>query len=117
MIPADIAWAAAAGLLRQAGAKRGYLGVVAQAVGIAAAQRAAAGADEALLVVHVKDGSPAAGAGILVGDLLLALDGQPLASPDDLFDLLIGERVGRAVSLRVLRGGVPTDVTVTVGER
>jgi S1-C subfamily serine protease len=117
IIPAAIAWTAAAGLLRQAGAKRGYLGIVPQPVRVPQAQRVVAGADEALLVISVKDGSPAAEAGLLVGDLLLSLDGQPLASADDLFDLLVGDRVGRTVPLRVLRGGVPTDVPVLIGER
>ena len=117
IIPAAIAWTAAAGLLRQAGAKRGYLGIVPQPVRVPQAQRVVAGADEALLVISVKDGSPADEAGLLVGDLLLSLDGQPLASADDLFDLLVGDRVGRTVPLRVLRGGVPTDVPVLIGER
>lgn len=117
VIPASIAWAAAAELLRRGGLKRGYLGIAAQPVKVPQGQRAVAGADEALLIVDVKDGTPAADAGLLVGDLLLSLDGQALASPDDILDLLIGERVGRAVPVRVLRGGVPADVTVTVRER
>ena len=65
----------------------------------------------------VKDGSPAADAGLLIGDLLLALDDVALASPEDLIDLLAGERVGRALTLRVLRGGTPVDVSVTPAER
>jgi S1-C subfamily serine protease len=117
VIPAAIAWAAAAELLRRGGLKRGYLGIGAQPVRIPEKQRAIAGVDEALLIVDVKEGTAADAAGLLVGDLLLSLDGQALASPDDLFDLLIGERVGRAVSLRVLRGGVLADVAVTVRER
>ncbi len=117
VIPAAIAWTAAAELLRRGGLKRGYLGIGAQPVGVPQKQKEIAGADEALLIVDVKDGTPADAAGLLVGDLLLSLDGQALASPDDLFDLLIGERVGGVVSLRVLRGGVPADVAVTVRER
>jgi S1-C subfamily serine protease len=117
VIPASIAWTAAAELLRRGGLKRGYLGIAAQPVRVPSQQREAAGAGEALLIVDVKDGTPAAEAGLLVGDLLLALDGQALSSPDDILDLLIGERVGRPVTLRVLRGGVPADVAVTVKER
>jgi S1-C subfamily serine protease len=67
--------------------------------------------------VAVAADSPAARAGILVGDLILALDGQPIESPEELLDVLSGDRVGRNVSLRVLRGGAPQDVSVTVGER
>ena len=82
--------------------------------------RASSGADgreQALLVVGVTGGSPAAAAGVLVGDVLLEFDGQPVESPEELLDLLLGDRVGRAVALKVLRGGAVTEVTVTVGER
>jgi S1-C subfamily serine protease len=68
-------------------------------------------------VVGVRDGSPAADAGLLVGDLLLALDDVTLSSPDELIDLLVGDRVGRVLTLRVLRGGAPIDVSVTPTER
>jgi S1-C subfamily serine protease len=117
VIPASIAWTAAAELLRRGGLKRGYLGIAAQPVSVPPRQRGSAGAEQALLILSVKDGTPADEAGLLVGDLLLSLDGQALASPDDIVDLLLGERVGRTVSARVLRGGVPAEVSVTVGER
>jgi len=54
---------------------------------------------------------------MLIGDVLLALDAHPLTSPEELFDLLVGDRVGRSVVFRVLRGGTPTDVGITVAER
>jgi S1-C subfamily serine protease len=117
VIPASIAWAAAADLLRRGGLKRGYLGIAVQPVGLPANQRSAAGAEEALLIVGVKEGTPAADAGLLIGDVLLSLDGDALTSPDDLYDLLVGDRLGRPVSLRVLRGGAPTDLTVTIRHR
>jgi serine protease DegQ len=117
VIPASIAWRAAGELLRRGSTKRGYLGIGAQTVPLPHKQREVAGAAEALLIVDVKDGSPAADAGLLVGDLLLALDGQAVASPEDLLDRLSGERVGRLLPLRLLRGGAPADVGVTVGER
>ena len=41
----------------------------------------------------------------------------PIESPEDLLDLLLGDRVGRKVTLKVLRGGKPAELTVTVGER
>ena len=62
-------------------------------------------------------GSPAAAAGVLVGDVLLEFDGHPVESPEELLDLLLGDRVGRQVPLRILRGGRPIDATVAVGER
>jgi S1-C subfamily serine protease len=75
------------------------------------------GSEAALLVVGVTSGSPAAAAGVLVGDLLLEFDGHPIESPEDLLDLLVGDRVGRQVTLRALRGGAATELKVAVGER
>jgi S1-C subfamily serine protease len=117
VIPAAIAWNAAADVLQRGPQKRGYVGIAAQPVSVPEKQRAAAGADTALLVVGVKAGTPADAAGLLVGDLLLAVDGRQLASPDELLDLLVGDRVGRSVVFRVMRGGALTEVAVTVAER
>ncbi|RPH58200.1 MAG: PDZ domain-containing protein, partial [Acidobacteria bacterium] len=73
--------------------KRGYLGISTQPVNVTLPQTGAGAGEEALLVVNVKDGTPASQAGLLVGDLLLSLDGHPLTTTDDLFDLLCGDRV------------------------
>jgi S1-C subfamily serine protease len=114
VIPASIAWKTAATILEHGGARRGYLGVAVQPVQLASAPT---NRDRAVLVVGVTAGSPTMRAGVIVGDVLLELDGQPLASPDDLLDLLRGNPVNRTVTLRLLRGGAPADVTVTLEER
>ncbi|HUE87991.1 MAG TPA: S1C family serine protease [Vicinamibacterales bacterium] len=117
VIPATIAWPAAAAMLERGQLTRGYLGIAAQPVSIPETQQSGGASAEALLVVAVKEGSPAADAGLLVGDVLVSLDGVALASPEDLLDLLVGDRVGRPVVLRVLRGGAPVDVSVTAQKR
>ena len=117
VIPASIAWKTAATILEHGQLKRGYLGIAGQPVTLPENQKGADGRDEALLVVGVTPGSPAASAGMLVGDVLLDFDGQPVESPEDLLDLLVGDRVGRQVTLRALRGGASTELKVTVGER
>ena len=117
VIPATIAWSTAATLLEHGSLKRGYLGLAGQPVDLPEGQRDQDGRTQALLVAGVTAGSPAAAAGLLVGDVLLAFDGHAVESPEDLMDLLVGDRVGRQAMLRVLRGGVPTELTVTVGER
>jgi S1-C subfamily serine protease len=63
---------------------------------------------EGLLVRGVVDDSPAARAGIERGDLLVAADGNPLTSVDDLFDAL--EPGAAALTLRVVRGTGERDV-------
>jgi S1-C subfamily serine protease len=117
VIPASIAWQTTAGVLEHGGLKRGYLGISGQTARLAANQKDAIGRDEALVVVGVPQGSPAAAAGLLVGDVLFELDGHAVGSPEHLLDLLAGYRVGREAALRVLRGGAATDVRVTIGER
>jgi S1-C subfamily serine protease len=117
VIPAPIAWRTAATVLEHGSLKRGYLGLAGQPVGLPETQRDADGREGGLLVAGVTAGSPAAAAGVLVGDVLLDFDGQAVESPEDLLDLLVGDRVGRQVTLRALRGGTVTHLTVTVGER
>ena len=117
VIPASIAWQTAAAILEHGGLKRGYLGISGQTARLAAHQRDAIGRDEALVVVGVPAGSPAAAAGVLVGDVLFELDGHAIGSPEHLLDLLTGERVGRQAALRLLRGGTAMEVGVTIGER
>jgi S1-C subfamily serine protease len=117
VIPAAIAWKTAETVIAHGQLKRGYLGIAGQPVALPANQRGGGDRDEALLVVGVTSGSPAAAAGVLVGDLLLEFDGHPIESPEDLLDLLVGDRVGREVKLRVLRGGAASELAVTVGER
>jgi serine protease DegQ len=117
VIPASIAWKTAGTLLEHGSLKRGFLGLAGQPVALPENQKGAAGRAQALLVVGVTAGSPAAAAGILVGDVLLEFDNQPIESPEELLDLLLGDRVGREVPVKVLRGGLATELTVKVGER
>lgn len=116
VIPASIAWRTAATVLEHGQLKRGFLGIAGQPVALPEAQQRD-GRDEALLVVGVTSGSPAASAGVMVGDVLLEFDGHAVESPEDLLDLLVGDRVGRQVLLHVLRGGQAVALSVTVGER
>jgi len=117
VIPASIAWKTAASLLEHGRLQRGYLGLASQRVRLADRQRGANRREHGLLVAAVTSGSPADAAGILVGDVLLEFDGHALESPENLFDLLLGDRVGRPVTMRLLRGSAAQEITITVGER
>ncbi|MGB7219153.1 MAG: PDZ domain-containing protein, partial [Vicinamibacterales bacterium] len=117
VIPAAIAWQTAAAVLKHGGMKRGYLGLAGQPVRLPESQRSADGREQALLVIEVTPGGPAAAAGLLVGDLILDFDRRPVDSPEELLDLLTGDRVAQPVQVRVRRGAAAVDLTVTVGER
>ncbi len=116
VIPAAIALATAATVLEHGRLKRGYLGIAGQPVQLPDHQRSG-DRTTALLVMGVTDGSPAAAAGILVGDVLTDFDGEPVESPEDLLDRLVGDRVGRQIAVRLLRGGAVKELPITVGER
>src|SRR5262245_15801665 len=117
VIPAAIAWKTAATVLEHGRLKRGYLGLAGQPVALPDSQKGSDGREQALLVVGVTAGSPAASAGLLVGDLLLEFDGHAVEAPEELLDLLLGDRVGKTVNLKVLRGGQAIDLPIAVGER
>jgi S1-C subfamily serine protease len=104
-------------LLTRGRIARGYLGVGAQPVRLPAALSEQLNQETGLLLVSVEPGSPADQGGLLLGDTLVGLDGQPLRQMDDLVTLLSGDRVGKSVSLRIVRGGKVQEVSVTIGER
>jgi serine protease DegQ len=117
VIPASIAWPTAAHILEHGRTRRGYLGIAGQTVPLPEPQAAFAGRNSALLVIGVTQGSPAAAAGALVGDVLIELDGHAVTSTDDLLDQLSSMAIGTKVTARVLRGAVPADLALTIGER
>ena len=116
-IPADIAWRVAKTIEERGSLKRGYLGILSQPVQLPDGQRLGLAQRGGLLVVGVEDGSPADRSGLIIGDILATLDGQPVEDTEDLLVLLTGERVGREVPVKVIRGGELQELQVTVGER
>jgi S1-C subfamily serine protease len=116
-VPADLAWRVAETLQERGTVKRGYLGILSQPVRLPDGGRLGLTQKGGLLVVGVEDGSPADRGGLMVGDIVATLDGQPVEDTDDLLALLSGERVGRSVPVRVARGGESRELNVAVGER
>ncbi len=98
---------------------RGYLGVAMQAVRLPDSIRSSQGLAQTAgaIVVDVAAGGPADRAGVLIGDVLLALGSTVVEDPDDVQRALAASTVGTAQTLRLLRGGVVRDVQATVGER
>lgn len=118
-IPSALAWKIAGMLASHGSIRRGYLGVRSQPVEVPASMQAALGRDQetGLLLVGVERGSPAELGGLMVGDILTGLAGQPVGDPDELLAHLSGEVVGRPTVVEVLRGGQRHEITVTIGER
>ena len=106
-------------LLTHGRVRRGYLGVATQQVPLNATMAQAAGGSQAtgLLVVTIEGESPAEKGGLLIGDIIVTVSGQPATSVDALRAALGATAPGQPLSLKALRGGQPVDVTLTVGEK
>jgi len=116
-VPAELAWRVAKSLEERGSVKRGYLGILSQPVRLPDGERLGLTQRGGLLVVGVEDGSPAGRGGLIIGDILATLDGQPVEDTEDLLVLLTGERVGQTVPVKVVRGGELQTLEITVGER
>jgi serine protease DegQ len=102
----------ATALLTHGSVRRGYLGVGTHPVSLPSEKQGAG-----LMLLSVQPDSPAAKAGLLLGDVLLAVDGQPTASPADLLPFLEEERIGQPLQLGLLRAGEKREATLTPGAR
>jgi S1-C subfamily serine protease len=89
---------------------RGYLGVGLQPVSVTDHQKG-------LIVLSVEQDGPAGKAGLLVGDILVALGGKAVTDTGDVQTALESVAVGQAIEAALLRGGAGRQVTITVGER
>ncbi|HUG15442.1 MAG TPA: trypsin-like peptidase domain-containing protein [Thermomicrobiales bacterium] len=103
-------------LLAHGRLKRGYLGLTSQPVALPG-EVATDEQSSGLLVIAVEEDSPASSTGLMVGDILIGIDGDPLRDTDDLRDALGGDRAGSTATLRIVRGGALHEVSATIGER
>ena len=105
-----------AALMREGRYRRAYLGIAGGRrplpPRLAQTLRRRAGVE----VVEVVDGSPAAGAGLRRGDVIVELASEPVEGVGDLQRLMAAELIGRPVTVRVLRGGETVNLSVTPSE-
>lgn len=95
---------------------RGYLGVQFVPMTPELRRHFGVGEDAGVLVSRIEASSPAEAAGVLVGDILTGVDGEPVTGPD-LYRLIGRKKEGDVVSLQLSRNGVPLTVDVTIAER
>ena len=118
-IPADLAWKVAEQLAKHGSVRRGYLGVRSQGVEISGAAQKALKREQAtgLVLVGVESDSPAEAAGLMVGDIIVAIDGQPVNNHDELLSSLSGDVIDKSTPVEILRGGQPQSINVKIGAR
>ena len=103
-IPAELAKPVIDALMKGQRPQRGYLGVGTYPTG------------QGALVSNVEDGGPAATAGILVGDIIVAVAGAQVGGPDSLRTAL-GDRPGEAIKIAIVRAGQRQELDVTLGSK
>ena len=98
---------------------RPYVGLVMQPVQIPDSLQKKAGVNigTGLLVMHVEPAGPADAAGVLLGDVLLDMDGRAFADVDDVSDVLGRKGAGQEVQTSLIRGGQRLQVGIRVGNR
>jgi S1-C subfamily serine protease len=97
-------------LLTRGYVRRGYLGVGLHLVELP-------GGRAGLIILSIEPEGPAAKAGVFVGDVLLSIEGQPVADTDDVQAHLGGDRVGTPLAVELVRGGAALSLNVVPGER
>jgi len=115
-IPINLAYKVAADLIEHGAVRRPRLGVLIETpneadVAVYGLERAA-GAE----IVSVQEGTPAARAGLRMGDVVIAVDGRPIETSSELQTLLAQRQPGDRVRLTIIRDRQRKDVTVELGQ-
>jgi S1-C subfamily serine protease len=99
--------------------KRAYLGVSTQPVELQEGLRQRLGASQpsGLMLLGLEAGAPADKAGLLLGDIVLAIGGRTIEDGEALQMALGPDAVGRPTPVRVIRGGQMLEISVTPAER
>ncbi|MBD1892777.1 trypsin-like peptidase domain-containing protein [Coleofasciculus sp. FACHB-SPT9] len=106
-------------LLSKGRIARGYLGLGMQPVRLPDTLKSALSlaSNGGVIVVNVEPNGPADKAGVLIGDVLVAIDGNPVSDTENVQAMLGTESVGKSLKVQMIRGGAPLEVTLIVGER
>jgi S1-C subfamily serine protease len=96
-----------------------YLGLAMQPVPVPESLRGKApgSGQSAVLVVHVEPAGPADRAGVLLGDVVIELQGKPVEDTGDIQQLLGLSKIGETVEATVLRGGAPLKLSIMLADR
>jgi S1-C subfamily serine protease len=118
-VPVSTLATVAAKLLEKGFVPRGYLGIGVQAVALPdpVSTRLGISLKAGLLVLTVEPDGPTDKAGLLIGDLIVAVGDTPVGSTEDLQVFSDSAVIGKNVKVKLIRGGEPKEFIVTVGER
>ncbi len=102
-IPVDLVYAVVTDLIEDGKIDRGYIGVSIKSVDATEAKSLGLDKIEGVLVQEVLKGSPAEDAGIEIGDVILALDGKPVRTANELQSMIVFRKTGDDIKLTIWR--------------
>ena len=119
VIPASTVERVAAELEQKGHIGRGYLGLGMQPVRVPRKLRESLNlsSETGIMIMRVEPDGPAERAGVMLGDVLVALDASPVRDIDDVQFYLRGEQIGKPVKASIIRGGTLAELVIAVGER
>ncbi len=131
-VPSNTVEDVVAQILQTGRVEHAYLGIAGHAVTPDLAETYNLPVDAGVFVENVRPASGAAKAGLeagdtrvvvagetydLGGDIIVAADGDPISSIDELRDAIAAHKPGDKIKLRIYRGAKKTSVTVTLGRQ
>jgi len=105
-----------AALMSEGRFRRAYLGIAGGTRPLPPRLARELGRAAGVEVVEVVPDSPAAAAGLRPEDLIVAVDGRPVAQVEDVQRVMVGDRIGATVLLDVLREGRPVELRLVPAE-
>jgi len=104
-------------IIQKGSVTRGWVGVGVQEVTREIAESFKLPSTGGVLITQVERGGPADKGGVKLGDVLLAVNGKPVADSTDMLNSIAALSPGAVAKLRLLRERAETEVTVTIGRR
>jgi serine protease DegQ len=104
-------------IVRSGTVTRGWIGVEVQEITPPIAESFKLGGTRGALIAGVLRGGPADKAGVKPGDVLVEVEGRPVADPTSMLNLIAALPPGKPATVKVKRGGQEIDATITVGRR
>jgi serine protease DegQ len=116
-IPASVAKGVLEQIVQHGAVTRGWIGIAAQDMSGEIAQSFKLASAKGALVSEVVNGSPADKGGVRPGDILIAVNGRPVADSTAMLNLISALQPGKQAQLKVVRERRETEIVVTVGRR
>lgn len=116
-IPIDAALEVARQIIEHGEVRRPWLGIVGYDVNRRVARRYGVLASRGIFVVEVSAGGPAEAAGLRVGDVILSVDGEPVASVGELVEAIRSKKIGQTLAMEVERRGDKRQFEANLGSR